>query len=260
MDTILAASSAPDHVPFHAWRGYALEAKYEFLRVLRTPAFAIPSLLFPPLFYLLFGVLLNRGNSAAAHYLFATYSVFGVMAPGLFGFGVSIAIERERGWLALKRVAPMPPGAYLAAKMLMAMAFALIIYAMLAAMAATLGGVRLDPAQWLLLGAIAAFGVLPFCALGLLVGSRANASASPAIVNFIYLPMAFLSGLWMPLSMLPQFIRDIAVLWPPYHLAQLALAAIGREHAGGAFGHLGFLAVFTIVCFAVARRWLARTA
>ena len=41
---------------------YALEAKYEFLRVLRTPSFAIPSLMFPPLFYLLFGVLLNRGN------------------------------------------------------------------------------------------------------------------------------------------------------------------------------------------------------
>jgi ABC-2 type transport system permease protein len=114
--------------------------------------------------------------------------------------------------------------------------------------------------QWLLLGAISMLGVLPFCALGLLVGSRVSAAASPAIVNFIYLPMAFLSGLWMPLSMLPQFIRDIAVLWPPYHLAQLALAAIEREHAGGASGHLGFLAVFTIVCFAIARRWLARTA
>jgi ABC-2 type transport system permease protein len=260
MDTTLAASSATDQAPFHIWRAYALEAKYEFLRVLRTPAFAIPTLLFPSLFYLLFGLLLNRGNSAAAHYLFATYSVFGAMAPGLFGFGVSIAIERERGWLALKRVAPMPAGAYLAAKMAMAMAFALIIYAMLATLAATLGGVRLELVQWLLLGVIAAFGVLPFCALGLLIGSRANAAASPAIVNFIYLPMAFLSGLWMPLAMLPQFIRDIAVLWPPYHLAQLALDVIGSEHAGGAPGHLGFLAMFTIVCFEVARRWLARAA
>jgi len=249
-----------DSVTHGALSAYALEAKYEFLRVLRTPAFAAPTLLFPPLFYLLFGILLNRGNSGAAHYLFASYSVFGVMAPSLFGFGVGVAIERERGWLALKRVAPMPPGAYLAAKMLMAMAFALIIYVMLATMAATLGGVRLDIAQWFALGLIATLCVLPFCALGLLVGSRANAAASPAIVNFIYLPMAFLSGLWMPLSMLPQFIRDVAVFWPPYHLAQLALAAIGREHAGGAFGHLGFLAIFTIVCFAIARRWLARTA
>ena len=45
---------------------YALEAKYEFLRVLRTPAFAVPTLLFPPMFYLLFGLLLNRGSANTA--------------------------------------------------------------------------------------------------------------------------------------------------------------------------------------------------
>lgn len=243
---------------FKPWRAYVLEAKCEVLRALRTPAFAIPSLLFPPLFYLLFALLLNRGNSGASHYLFATYSIFGVMAPGLFGFGVSVAIERERGWLALKRVAPMPAGAYLAAKMLMAMAFALIIYAMLATMAATLGGVRLDAVQWLALGLIVMLGVLPFCALGLMIGSRVNASASPAIINFIYLPMAFLSGLWMPLSMLPKFIGDIAVAWPPYHLAQLALAATGGEYAGSPIVHAAYLAAFTVVCFTIAKRWLAR--
>ena len=237
---------------------YLLEAKYEFLRVLRTPAFAVPTLLFPPMFYLLFGLILNRGSANAAHYLFATYSVFGVMAPGLFGFGVAVAIERERGWLALKRVAPMPAGAYLFAKMAMAAAFALMIYLVLALMAHFLGGVQLAAWQWLLLGTIAVFGVLPFCALGLLIGSRVNASAAPAIVNFIYLPMAFLSGLWMPLSMLPKFFGQIAPLWPPYHLSQLALAAIGQGDGSATLPHAVFIVAFTAICFAIARRWLAR--
>src|SRR5215467_9467077 len=133
----------------NAFAAYILEAKYEFLRVLRTPAFALPTLLFPPMFYLLFGLLLNRGSADAAHYLFATYSIFGVMAPSLFGFGVGVAIERERGWLALKRVAPMPPAAYLLAKLAMAMLFAAIIYAVLASMAYGLGGVRLAAGRWL---------------------------------------------------------------------------------------------------------------
>ena len=245
--------SAPNHM-----LAYALEAKFEFLRVLRTPAFAFPTLLFPPMFYLLFGVLLNRGNANAAHYLFATYSVFGVMAPSLFGFGVGVAIERERGWLSLKRVAPMPPGAYLLAKMAMAALFALIIYIVLAAMAATLGGVRLAGGQWLLLGIIATTGVLPFCALGLMIGSRANASGAPALVNLIYLPMAFLSGLWMPLNLLPDFIGRIAPLWPAYHLAQLALATIGRGDGSDSLPHVAALLGFTAICFAIARRWLAR--
>jgi len=238
---------------------YLLEAKYEFLRVLRNPSFAIPSLMFPPLFYLLFGLLLNRGSLNAAHYLFATYSVFGVMAPSLFGFGVGVAIERERGWLALKRVAPMPPGAYLLAKMAMAALFALIIYLVLAAMAYFLGDVRLATGQWLLLGIIAVLGVLPFCALGLLIGSRVNASAAPALVNLIDLPMAFLSGLWMPLSQLPPFIGQLAPLWPSYHLAQLALGVVGHGDGSATVPHLAIALTFTAVCFAVARRWLART-
>ncbi|MBS0193503.1 MAG: ABC transporter permease [Proteobacteria bacterium] len=239
-------------------RSYVLEARSEFLRVLRTPSSAVPTLLFPPLFYLLFGVLLNRGSAAAAHYLFATYSVFGVMAPSLYGFGVAVAIERERGWLALKRVAPMPPGGYLLAKLAMAMLFGLIVFAVLAAMAVGLGGGRLGLGQWLELGAITLLGVLPFCALGLMIGSKANANAAPAFVNLIFLPMAFLSGLWMPLSMLPKFVSQIAPLWPAYHLSQLALMVVGQVPVAGIVGHLLWLAGFSAICFGIARRWLAR--
>src|SRR5690606_22907639 len=45
-------------------RSYVLEAKYEFLRLLRTPIFSLPTLLFPVMFYLLFAVAMNRGAGA----------------------------------------------------------------------------------------------------------------------------------------------------------------------------------------------------
>ena len=239
---------------------YALEAKYEFLRVLRTPAFAAPTLFFPPLFYLLFGVLLNRGNAGAAQYLFAGYSVFGVMAPALFGFGVGFAMEREKGWLSLKRVMPMPPGAYLLAKMLMAMMFALIIFTVLALMASLLCGVRLEVGQWLSLATVCVLGVIPFCAIGLAIGARANASAAPAFVNLVYLPMSFLSGLWMPLTLLPAFFTQIAPLWPSYHLAQLGQMAIGLQPWSDVPAHAAWIVGESAVFFALARRWLARAA
>jgi len=259
MNAIIETAVSPSIV-YRALPAYLLEARYEFLRLLRTPSFAVPTLSFPPLFFLLFGLLLNHGNAGAAHYLFATYSVFGVMAPSLFGFGVAVAIEREKGWLALKRVAPMPPGAYLLAKLVMAMLCAAIIYLVLAAMACTLGGVRLPAMQWLALGAVSVSGALPMCALGLIIGSRANASAAPAFVNLIYLPMSFLSGLWIPLSMLPHFLAQVAPLWPAWHLGQLALMTTGQATTGGVGGHLLWLGLFTAVCFAIARRGLARAA
>jgi ABC-2 type transport system permease protein len=97
------------------------------------------------------------------------------------------------------------------------------------------------------------------CALGLIIGSRANASAAPAFVNLIYLPMSFLSGLWMPLSMLPHFLQQIAPLWPAWHLGQLALTASAQPTMGNVAGHLLWLAACTAICFAVARRGLARS-
>lgn len=241
-------------------RCYALEAKHEFLRLLRAPSFALPTLLFPPMFYVLFAVLfgIKSGGFNSAVFLLATYGVMGVMSPGLFGFGVHVAIDRERGWLTLKRAQPMPPGAYLTSKLVMAMLFAAIIFAILAAFATTLGGVRLPATAWLSLLGIDLLGVLPFCAIGLFIGSSVSGQAAPAIANLIYLPMAFLSGLWIPIMYLPAFMREIAPLWPSYHLSQIALAAVGQPTTGSVLTHTLALVVTTAVFLMLARRKLAR--
>jgi ABC-2 type transport system permease protein len=243
-------------------RCYALEARHEFLRLLRAPSFAVPTLLFPPMFYLLFAVLFaGRGGSFQANiYLLATYGVFGVMAPGLFGFGVSIALDRERGWLRYKRALPMPPGAYLVAKMAMAMLFAAIIFTILAVLAIAVGGVHLPLTSWSLLFVTDVLGVLPFCAIGLFVGTLVSGQGAPAILNLVYLPMSFLAGLWMPLTALPAVVRGIAPLWPAFHLGQLAIAAVGQPSTGTPAGHVLALAGFTAIFLVLARRRLQRSA
>src|SRR5687767_8880783 len=89
---VMNATAINPATPRSPLRSYWLEAKYEFLRLLRTPMFSIPTLLFPTLFYVLFGVLMaggRKGGVGAAEYLLATYGVFGVMGAAMFGFGVS---------------------------------------------------------------------------------------------------------------------------------------------------------------------------
>ncbi len=254
-----------DPTPLHAVslaRCYGLEARHEFLRLLRTPMFCVPTLVFPAMFYLLFAVLMNRGGGGAsfnpATYMLAGYGVFGVMAPGLFGFGVSVALDRDHGWLDLRRALPMPPGAYLAAKLVMAMLFAAMVCVVLGSIAFFLAGVRLPGAAWAWLFVTDVLGVLPFCAIGLYVGSHVSGLAAPAIINLIYLPLSFLSGLWLPLPALPEFLRSIAPLWPPYHLGQLALQAVGQPSLGTPLGHVMVLAGVTVAFLALAWRKLAR--
>ena len=236
---------------------YLEEARSEVLRYLRNPGFLLPIILFPNVFFVMFGLVLNHGNDEAARYMLASYSTFGVMAPGLFGFGVSLALERDSGLLTLKRALPMPPGAYLLGKMLMAVCVAFVVGALLLMLALGLAHASLSASQVIALLLVDALGVLPFCALGLLVGTLLKGQGAPGLLNMIYLPMAFLSGLWFPLSMMPKLLQQLAPIWPSYHLNALAQRAVGFDN-GAAWPHALVLLGFTIAFLLLAARRLRR--
>jgi len=219
----------------HQLHIHTLEIWTEWLRLWRLPMFSLPTLLFPWMFYLFFGVLF--GGTGNAEYLLATYGAFGVIGPALFGFGVGIAIDRQQGLLRLKRVLPMPMSAYFGAKIGTSVMFSLLVLVGLGCIASFAGGVQLDITQWGLLLLILILGGLPFCAMGLFIGLCCNAQSAPAVINLLYLPMAFLSGLWLPIFLLPDFLQQLAVVFPAYHLAQLALAVIDRHQGQSLWGH-----------------------
>src|SRR5271166_6899421 len=82
--------------PGQALRIHLKEAKYELVNRSRIPVYAISTIVFPLMFYVLFGIVLNSGKDRqeSATYLLATMGCFGIMAVALFGFGVSLAMER----------------------------------------------------------------------------------------------------------------------------------------------------------------------
>jgi len=260
MDTLLPLERSLDHdamPPGRVFGAYLAEARSECLRYLRAPSFMLPITLFPCMFYLVFGVLMARHEGAdAARYLLASYATFGVMSPGLFGFGVSLALERDGGLLTLKRALPMPPGAYLLGKMLMAMAAAAFVVLLLLALS-QVAHVALSLTQASALLATGTLGVLPFCALGMYVGTLVKGQGGPGVLNLIYLPMAFLSGLWFPLPMLPRVLQQIAPVWPSWHLDRLALAAVGMRQ-DAPLPHVLVLLGFTIAFLLLAARRLRR--
>ena len=237
-----------------------LEARMEFFRLLRNPSFSVPIIVFPLMFYLLFAVMLGPPSAAGgvAGHMLAKFTIFGVMAPGLFGLGVSLALDRDRGLLELKRALPMPAGAYLGAKVAMAGLFASIVSVALMLLSATAGAVVLEAAQWVELFVVSLLGVLPFCSLGLLVGTLTKGSAAPAVINLVYLPMSFLSGLLIPLNVLPHAVVQFAPLWPSYHLAQLTQGIVDQSGPRGVLAHILAVVGEGVLFFALARHRLAK--
>ena len=257
MNTAAANAALPAMPRSRVLNAYLQETRSEVVRYLRNPGFIVPMLAFSSVFYVMFGIVLNHGNAEAQRYLLASYAAFGVMGPGLFGFGVSLGAERENGLLTLKRALPMPPLAYLLGKMAMAMLMAVMVMALLLSLGLFAAHVPLSAAQVVAMLATGTFGVLPFCALGLLLGTLVKGQGAPGMVNLVYLPMAFLSGLWLPLSMLPKVLGSIAPIWPSYHLNALMQTAAGMQH-GGVASHLLALAGFAAVFVLLAARRLRR--
>ena len=242
-------------------RIFLLEMKYEFLKLFRNKAFSMATVGFPVMFYVLFGIankhVVNNGV-AIAKYMLGGYAVFGLIGSALFGIGVGLASERSAGWLELKRASPMPPLAYLVAKGATAVAFGVIITCILCAVGITFGGVKLSLWEFAYMLRIAAIGAVPFSAMGMLVGLTVPPNAAPGIVNLIYLPLSFCSGLWIPLMYLPKFIQKIAPISPVYHLAQLMENGLGYARSPNMAPHwfvlLGFLMLMLGASWAVFQR------
>jgi len=241
------------------WGAYLAEAKYECVRTLRMPGFTIPFLLLPVSLYVFFAVILFgaalRGQPNAGMALFTGFAAFGVMGPGMFGFGVFVAMEREQGLLTLKRALPMPPAAYLLAKMFMAMLFAAIVMATMIVAALSLAHLKLTARQLLSVAGINVLGALPFCALGLFIGTRATGKSAPAFVNLAYFPIMYLGGLWFPL---PGAVAWVMRCSPAFYLDQLALRMTGLPTHVPAVLDVAVLVGVTLLLTAFSVRRLAR--
>lgn len=234
------------------------ETRYEFVRAMRTKAFSLSVIGFPVMFYLLFGVM-NRGGTVhgqiVAKYLVASYAAFGVVGSALFGIGVGLAGERASGWLELKRASPMPPLTYLAAKCVSAVAFGLIIATILCLVGTIAAGVHLSALEYLGICSMSVIGGVPFACMGLLLAMLLPPNSAPGIVNLIYLPMSYCSGLWMPIALLPEWLQHAAPWLPTYHLAQLMLGVIGYAQPAAAVRHIFALIGFTLLFLGCA--WIA---
>ena len=231
------------------------ETKYEFLKNLRYPMFSVSTLVFPLMFYILFGLIMGRQNIGAVSttvYLIPSYGTFGVMGASLFGTAAGLAAERGLGWLQVKRASPMPLFAYFFAKVVMSMIFSTVDVVALMAMGFAFGGVHLSAGVTAKLLLTLVAGSLPFCAMGLAIGYFASPNSAPAVINLFYLPMSFCAGLWIPIMFLPKFVQKVAIVLPPYHLSQLAFNLVGAGQGGAASGHWETLAGFTLLCMGIA--------
>jgi len=226
---------------------------------LRTPAFSVLSLGLPVMFFALFNAIFGSERQAAGvtagEYILVSYATYAVANVMVFNFGIGVANERSQKLDLLQRAMPLPPAVAAISQVLFALIFALGALLLLFAYAYVVGGVRLGAMTWFDLTWRLLLGSAPMIGLGMAIGYGTNANSAPAITNAIYLPMSFLSGIFIPLAILPSFIRNVGQVLPTYHYAELGWNVLGHGVANeSTVQALLWLAGWTIVLLAVAMR------
>jgi ABC-2 type transport system permease protein len=228
----------------------------EFLKLWRVPAFTLTSLFLPVMFYAFIGIgqskqVISPGVTFGAYFLasMAVYSVANVM---IFSFGISVATERGMKMDVLMRATPMPPYVYLLSKCIVAVVFAAMTLVVLFPFAYIAGGVRLDAAVWATLTYRVLLGSIPFIALGFAIGYLSGPNSAVAVINLIYLPTAFASGLFFPKQLLPSFIQSISPYLPLHFFGQLGWDAVGATTDQSVTSDWLYLAGYGVLFFAIA--------
>jgi ABC-2 type transport system permease protein len=208
-----------------------MQSRAELAMRWRVPAFSVTSLILPVLFFTFFGLrfagLTTADGVSVGALLVASFGAYGVGSVMVFAFGVGVAAERAMKIDVLMRATPLPPVVHVLAKIVTALVFGLGALVVLIAFGIVVGGIQQPITVWLALVVRLLAGSVPFIALGFAIGYLTGPHAAPAVANLVFLPLAFASGLFMPLDQLPEFVRAIAPYLPTYHYGQLGWAAVG---------------------------------
>ena len=198
----------------------------ESRRSLRNRRYLMFSIGFPVVFYLLF-TSIGQGSLSTA---FKETYLVSMAAYGAIGAALSaaaiIALERSTGWARQLRVTPLPPSAYVGAKLLVATVTTVPAVIFVGLAAQLVNHVALPGAAWVQFVVSLGLGAIPFAAIALLIGYLAEGDSAQPLVMLVYFPMAILGGLWFPISALPTSLATIGSMLPSYHLASLGMAAI----------------------------------
>ncbi|HEX6762953.1 MAG TPA: ABC transporter permease [Gaiellaceae bacterium] len=222
------------------------ELRAEQLLFWRNREAAFFTFLLPVIFFLVFGSIygnsmITKEHLRAAPFLQAGMIGYGVASTAFAGLAISMVVRRESGVLKRVRGTPLPAATYLFSVLLSSFVVFLIETALMLVIGRVFFSVPF-PDRWGSLFVALLIGSLSFAALGLgITGFVRSAEGSSAVINFVYLPMAIISGTFFTPREYPSFLRAIADVLPLTYYTKILRNVMVRDHY--LWSELGSLAV-----------------
>lgn len=258
MSATAVATKSDSRLVFH-------QARYELLAFWRNPQSRFFTLVFPIIFLVIFSTVFSGTTTlpSGAKIKIAVYYVPGIatlaiIAASFVNLAVSIVTQRESGVLKRRRATPVPAWVLIAGRAAVSILVSLAMVTAIILIGRLAFGVPVAGSRLPGVALASVVGAFTFCCLAFAISSFIRtAEAAQPILQFITLPLYFISGVFIPDASDPRWLRDIANVFPVRHLAQAELRAFDplASAPGIAWSHLAVVAIWGVGGLVVALRF-----
>jgi len=230
------------------------------------------TLAMPVMFLVIFASVFRNGSVAVpggvikeSVYYVPGIITYGIIAAAYMNLTVTVIRYRESGIYKRQRATPLPASAVIAARAMVGIITAFAIAVVLLAIGWAFYGASIPGRTAPAFALDIVVGAAVFCCLGFATASLvSNADAAQPVVLGLVLPLAFISGVFIPILELPRWLIDVGKVFPVHPLAAALLTAYNPHTVGSglSWGDLGVLAAWGVagLAFAVIRfTWLPRS-
>lgn len=271
MTATLARTALPSVLSLGLARG-GIELK-QFFRQKEQVVFTFS---FPAVILILLGSIFSgdfEGTGVTAgEVLAASMAGAGIIATSFLNLGIGVADDRDNGTLKRLRGAPVPPTAYFFGKVVLVLVASIAEVILLVAVGMLMFDLTLptDADRWFTFAWVFVLGTISCSLLGITISSLAkNAQSASAITNLPYVALQFLSGVYVPIGALPDWVINIGSFFPIKWVAQgfrsvFLPDSMTTQEAAGSWEHgttalvLGAWCVIGVVLCLMTFRWTNR--
>ncbi|HLX35226.1 MAG TPA: ABC transporter permease [Candidatus Limnocylindrales bacterium] len=189
-----------------------------------------------------------------------SYFVPSILAMALMQLGIfaSIPLVQQREKLILKRLnaTPLPRWTLVGSNIVVRLVIAATQTVLIVGIGVKVLGVQVA-GSWLAIAGLVAIGALTFVSIGYVIASFARTEeAANGMTSVVQFPLMFLSGIFFPLEIMPDWLRSIATFMPLTYLGD----ALRQVMVGGApfvplTVDLAVLGGWLVVCLGISARF-----
>ena len=243
------------------------QARYALLTAFRNPRTVVFQMAFPVLLLILFNSIFTKGSDETVTFAGGTITASAYFTAGLAAYAIALStftnlvigltMQRETGQLKRLRGTPMPSWTFVAGQVMRSAALVLMMVVALLAIGVIAFGVDLPAEHLVGLVVYVALGTAAFAALGTAATVLTTTVDSASTIGpFTVVMLSFVSGVFISVDTLPNWLESVGKVFPLYHLAE-GLQTCLVSGAGGTgldAGNVGALAAWGLVGISVAVR------